>query len=175
MEDLTQFCLSSDRLRLQSISLDYQPSIFSEFTAEITEFMFPEPAATPRDTERFIKDALQQNKRGTDLTIVILKLPDLEFLGVCGVHRIHTDTPEIGIWLKQSAHGHGYGREAVHCLKHWLDQTLDYDYLVYTVDQNNIPSRKIPESLGGKIVRNYEKLSLSGKMLNLLEYWIYKL
>lgn len=174
MEDLTRFCLDSNRLRLRSISLDYTPEIFAEFTTEITEFMFPQPAETVRETEWFIKSAMQQSRRGTDLTVVLLKQTSLEFLGVCGIHRIHTDTPEIGIWLKKSAHGHGYGREAIHCLKDWLDQYLDYKYLVYTVDQHNIPSRKIPESLGGKSVRDYEKLSLSGKMLHLMEYRIYQ-
>lgn len=175
MQDFTQLCLDSDRLRLKSISLDYSLDIFTEFTAEITEYMFPKPAETLRDTERFIKTAVQQAKRSTDLTMVMLKQPNLEFLGVCGVHRIHTLTPEIGIWTKKSAHGHGYGREAVHCLKEWLDQNLDYEYLIYTVDRQNIPSRKIPESLKGKIDRSYEKFSSSGKLLHLIEYRIYKL
>lgn len=175
MQDLTRFCLDSDRLRLQSISLDYAQDICTEFTAEITEFMFPQPINTVRDAERFINDAEQRSKRGISLTAVILKPPTLEFLGVCGIHRLHTETPEIDIWLKKSAHGHGYGREAVHCLKNWLDRTLDYEYLVYTVDRQNIPSRKIPESLGGKVVRGYEKLSLSGRLLDLIEYRIYRL
>lgn len=173
MVDLTTLYLECDRLRLQSISLDYQQDIFLEFTDEITEYMFPKPAETLQETERFIKTAIQQCKRGTDLTFVILKKENREFLGVCGVHRVHTDTPEIGIWTKKAAHGHGYGREAIHCLANWLKQNIDYDYLVYTVDKKNIPSCKIPESLGGRASREFEKLSLSAKMLNLIEYRIY--
>lgn len=173
MLDLTTLCLESDRLRLQPISLDYQQDIFVEFTDEITAYMFPKPAETIQETERFIKTAIQQCKRGTDFTLVILKKENLEFLGVCSIHRIHTDTPEIGIWTKKSAHGHGYGREAIHRLRAWLIQNVDHEYLVYTVDKQNIPSRKIPESLGGKAIREFEKLSLSGKMLHLIEYRIY--
>lgn len=173
MIDFTTLSLESDRLRLQSISLDYKQDIFLEFTTEITEYMFPKPAETIQETDRFIRNAIQQCKRGTDLTFVILKRENLEFLGVCGIHRIHTDTPEIGIWTKKLAHGYGYGREAVHCLRDWLSQNLEYEYLVYTVDKHNILSRKIPESLGGKAVREFQKLSLSTKMLNLIEYRIY--
>ncbi|WAL58673.1 GNAT family N-acetyltransferase [Thermocoleostomius sinensis] len=175
MENLKTVQLESDRLLLKPISLDYQQEIFAEFTAEITRYMYPKPAETLRETARYIKEAMHQRDRGTDLTLVILTKDYQEFLGLCGVHRLHTSTPELEVWTKIAAHGHGYGREAIHCLKQWLDAQLDYEYLVYTVDQRNQSSRKIPESLKGTPVQAFEKLSMSGTILNLMEYHIYKL
>jgi [ribosomal protein S5]-alanine N-acetyltransferase len=174
MDNLETIQLESDRLILKPISLDYQQEIFAEFTADITRYMFPKPAENLQETARYIKDAIQRRDRGTDLTLVILTKTQQEFLGICGAHRLHTSTPELGIWTKKAAHGHGYGREAIHCLKQWLDCQLDYEYLIYTVDQQNLSSRKIPESLKGTPVQAFEKISMSGTILNLMEYRIYR-
>lgn len=98
----------------------------------------------------------------------------LEFLGICEVGAIDTDTPELGIWIKKSAQGNGFGREAIHVLKVWIDKNLEYEYLAYPVEQRNIPSRKIAESLGGKVFREFQQTHLSGNLLDQVEYRIYK-
>ncbi len=136
--------------------------------------MFPKPAKKVNETMRYIRDAIRRRETGTELTFVILKKENGEFLGVCAVHQLHTDTPELGIWTKKSAHGNGYGREAIHCLKAWADENLDYESLSYPVDKRNIPSRKIPESLGGRIVREFRQINLSGNLLDQVEYRIYR-
>lgn len=165
--------LRSDRLLLRGISLEYTDAIFREFTPEVTRYMYPKPAETIHDTMRFIRDSIRQWENGTDLTLVILEKPSQDFLGVCAVHRIHTDTPEFGIWTKQAAWGRGFGREAIHCLKQWVDEHLDYTYLSYPVAKRNIPSRRIPESLGGQVVREFQQMNLSGNLLDEVEYRIY--
>ena len=87
-----------------------------------------------------------------DLTFVVLKKDDEEFLGCCGIHgRENTRTPELGIWIKESAHGRNYGREAVVVACQWALKHIEFEYLIYPVDRNNFPSRKIPESMGGVI------------------------
>ena len=58
---------------------------------------------------------------------------------------------EPGIWLKKDAHGKRYGREAIRIVSNRAVDNLDFDYLVYPVDRDNIPSRKIPESMGGLV------------------------
>ena len=42
----------------------------------------------------------------------------------------------------------------------------------YPVDRRNIPSRRIPESLGGVVKEEYEKENRSGKILDLVCYHI---
>ncbi|UBF27832.1 GNAT family N-acetyltransferase [Kovacikia minuta CCNUW1] len=174
IETLEPGPLESLRLILVPISLKYADIIFQEFTPEITRFMHPKPPEAIGETMRFIRDAIQRMKAGTELTLVILKKENWEFLGVCGIHQIHTETPELGIWTKKTAHGCGYGREAIHCLKTWADENLEYDYLSYPVDKHNIPSRKIPESLGGKVAREYEQMNLSNQVLRVAEYRIFR-
>ncbi|NJR74492.1 MAG: GNAT family N-acetyltransferase, partial [Scytonema sp. CRU_2_7] len=93
-------------------------------------------------------------------------------LGCAGIHELYSKNPVLGIWLKKSAHGQGYGLETIAALKNWADENLDYEYLIYDVDKANIPSRRIAEKLGGQIVREYHKTNLSARVLHILEYRI---
>ncbi|MDZ7955768.1 GNAT family N-acetyltransferase [Nostoc sp. DedQUE09] len=174
MENLEKVSLESKRLILQTISLEHTEDVFREFTSEITIFMYPKPAQSLSETEKIIKEMILQRENHTDLVLVILKKDGLEFLGICEVSAIDTQTPELGIWLKKSAHGHGFGREAIDALKDWVDKNLEYNYLSYPVDKRNIPSRKIAESLGGKVFREFQQINKSGDLLDEVEYRIYK-
>ena len=117
--------------------------------------------------------SIKENKAGTNLQMVVLNKETGDFLGCAGLHKIDEKTPELGIWIKKSAHGHGYGKEAMHALKSWADQNLNYDYILYPVDTRNVVSRRIPESLGGKITREYSLVSETGRKLHMVEYRIY--
>ncbi|MBW4635797.1 MAG: GNAT family N-acetyltransferase, partial [Iphinoe sp. HA4291-MV1] len=156
------------------ISLEYTEDVFREFTSEITTFMYPKPADNISETEKVIKDMIQQRENKTDLVLVILKKDTFEFLGICEVGAIDTETPELGIWRKKSAHGKGFGREAIYALKDWVDKNLEYKYLSYPVEKRNIPSRKIASSLGGKVFREFQQTNKSGNLLDEVEYRIYK-
>lgn len=171
--DNSNTIIETERLRLVPINLSYQEEIFKEFTSEITTYMFPKPADAIAETVAFIESSLQKNQSGTDLQIVVTKKDSGEFLGCGGLHHIDTPTPELGIWIKKSAHGHEFGKETMIALKSWADQNLNYEYIIYPVDKNNFASRRIPEFLGGKITREYKEVGQAGQQLNMLEYRIY--
>ncbi|MBR8834490.1 MAG: GNAT family N-acetyltransferase [Stigonema ocellatum SAG 48.90 = DSM 106950] len=166
--------ISTNRLLLKPISMEYKLDIFAEFTNEITTYMYPCPAKEISETELFINDSIDGMKNENNLILVILKKDSQEFLGCTGIHHLNSKHPEIGIWLKKSAHGNSYGLETVTALQKWAKENLDYEYLVYPVDRENIPSRRIPERLGGQIFREYNKTNLSGRVLHLVEYRIYQ-
>ena len=166
--------IESGRLLLVPISMDYKEEIFKEFTKDITTFMYPKPADDISETEVFINNSLKELEEGSNLQLVVVKKESGEFLGCGGLHKVNTRTPELGIWLKKTAHGNGYGREAMAITKEWADKNLDYEYILYPVAEKNAPSRKIPESLGGKIEREYDSEGLGGNKFYCLEYRIYK-
>jgi RimJ/RimL family protein N-acetyltransferase len=172
--NLSTLTILTNRLLLQPIALKYKAEIFPEFTAEITTFLIASPAKVISETETFINKSLLEMAAGEKLVVVILKKDDQEFLGCSGIHNLNTKYPSLGIWLKKSAHGQGYGLEAITALKQWADDNLDCEYLTYPVDQANIPSRRIPEKLGGQIIREYEVTNMSGRVLNIVEYQIPK-
>lgn len=172
--DLTKVEIQTERLKIIPISTNYAEEIYREFNPEVTRYMYPKPAESLSDTLYFLNIAQQLLLQGEDLSIVILKKGSKEFLGGGGINHVNTPTPQLGIWIKMSAHGNKYGREAVNGLKEWADENLKYDYLTYPVDKSNIASRKIAESLGGVIKKEYTKINKSGNTLDEVEYWIYK-
>lgn len=164
----------SNRVLLKSISLAYKKPIFETFTEDITTYMYPRPAKNIRETRSFIQSCLEGMKNQHELILVILKKDDQEFLGCAGIHRINSQHPEFGIWLKKAAHGNGYGFETVVAMKNWCEENLDCEYFIYPVDEENYPSRRIPQKLGGEVTRTYQRRNLSGRILNIVEYKIPK-
>ena len=172
-ESLINIELATERLLLKPISLKYKEVIFKEFTDKVTIFMWLRSAEDISETEEFIKTSIKGLEKGSNSQLVVLENKSKEFLGCAGLHHIDRKNPELGIWIKESAHGNKYGREAIVGLVNWAEKNLDYDYILYPVDSKNIASRKIPESLGGKIAREYDAKN-NGKNLHLVEYRIYK-
>lgn len=167
--NLSNVEISTNRLLLKPIALEYKEEIFSEFTEKITSYMYPRPAKTIAETEAFIQESIEGLKKGTNLQFVILGKNYQEFLGCAGLHSLDKE-PQLGLWLKKMAHGNKYGLEAITAIKEWADKNLDCKYCIYPVDQRNIASRKIPEALRGKVIRTYEKANQSGNILHILEY-----
>jgi ribosomal-protein-alanine N-acetyltransferase len=77
---------------------------------------------------------------------------------------------EIGLWLKKSAHGNGYGTETVKTLIEFAEAHLDFEYLLYPVDKDNWISKKIPEKLGFIPTRTYEKKKSGTENLHIIEF-----
>jgi RimJ/RimL family protein N-acetyltransferase len=172
MSDLSQVVIESERLRLVPASETYAGDIFEEFTPEVTAYMYPKPPDVIEDTLAFLQQARRELESGEALHLAILTRAAGEFMGMSGLHNLGSRTPELGIWVKLSAHGKGYGREAVTALAAWALANLDFDYLTYPVDRRNLASRRIPEALGGTIEREYEKTNASGAVLDIVEYQI---
>lgn len=165
--------IETENLALRPISLDFKNDMFKEFTTEITTYMFPKAPDEIAETVEFIESGMKKNEEGLDFQASMFLKHNNEFIGNCGIHHINTRKPELGIWVKKSAHGHGYGKEAIVALKKWADENLDYEYILYPVDKDNFASKRIPEFLGGKVSREYEKQNAEGRTLHLIEYRIY--
>lgn len=165
--------IETARLLLVPIGLEHTEDIFNELTAEVTIYMYPKPADDISETEAWIKGARSTMGKGNNIQLVILEKATGEFLGCAGLHGVDKKSPEFGIWTKKSSHGNGYGREAITALFNWACENIDFDYILYPVDKRNVASRKIPESLGGKIKKEYKEKNLAGFELDEVEYHIY--
>ncbi|MFT7506871.1 MAG: ribosomal-protein-alanine N-acetyltransferase [Acidimicrobiales bacterium] len=172
MEMLKNIQIESQRIKLVPLTKKYRTEIFREFSYEITQYMFPKSPESIEETDLFISKCVKDLEKGTDLIMAIVDIQTGDYLGNVGIHKIGTSIPELGIWVKKSAHGNGYGKEAVQLIKLWADKNIKYQYITYPVDINNTPSRKIPESMDGVVVREYDKRSQSGNVLHLVEYRI---
>jgi len=171
--DFSSVVINAERVRLQAISRKFTEEIYQNFTPKITEYMMPAPPAERAETAAFVDSALLGLSRRDDLHLVICLHDDGEFLGICGLYaRGQPNEPELGIWLKNAAHGHGYGLEAITALKKWADSQLEYQRLLFPVDRRNTPSRRIPEELGGRIIAEKKITSMSGTELDVVTFGI---
>lgn len=165
--------ITTTRLALRPVAMQYVEEVNAAMTDAVTKHMYMSRESLAETTEWFEK-TIAKNQAGEQWSALVFDKATDELFGGAGIHHIDTKNPEPGIWLKESAWGHGYGREAIVALKEWADAELDYVYLEYPVVRKNQPSIKIAEFFGGRIEKEYMMDTPSGKKLDLVEYHIYK-
>lgn len=76
------------------------------------------------------------------------------------------NVPELGFALVSSAHGKGYGTEAVTAVLAWGDAHLPSKRTVCLVNEENAPSLRVLEKAG---YRCFERAELNGRPVRFLE------
>jgi len=171
--DLSLVEIETERLKLVPVSRKFARDIFREFTADITRYMVPTPVDHIDEIYAFINTSREKMAVGDQLVMAILETQTGQFSGVCAIHGKEPGvTAELGIWLKKSSQGKKLGLEAITHLVQWARANLVLSNFIYPVDKNNIPSRKIAESLVGIVVTEGQRTSLSGANLN---EWVYRI
>jgi RimJ/RimL family protein N-acetyltransferase len=150
--DLSSVSLSSQRLLLKSFTGDDAREAFLAATPTVARYMSWEPAPSLEAFELIRQSWIPKMRAGTDASLAVRHKPSLEFLGAAGLHNTDAIEPELGIWIKESQHGHGYGREAVAMIIAFAANALGKQAVVYPVVEQNGPSRRLAESLGGTII-----------------------
>ena len=170
--DLRSIAFSSRRLMLRAATLADAADIHAPVTPPLTRFMGWDPAPSLEAFTEVLREWLPKMAVGTDLMLVIRLLSTDEFLGMAGLHGIGSRGPEPGIWIKEAAHGRGYGREAIAALLRWAGPHLGATRFVYPVVEENGPSRRLAESLGGAIIAKRKLRKSSGVILHEVVYRI---
>ena len=140
----------SQRLRLSQFQMKDAPEVFGCITPAIAKFMPWEPPSWSEYVTRCEKrvQAPEPNK----FSFVIRRLDNKECLGMASFEGADSESPELGLWLKESAHGQGFGREVVAALVHWGHAALGKRSFTYPVAVQNTASRRIAEKLHGQII-----------------------
>lgn len=180
--DINKLEIETKHLLLVPTIEKYAQNIFENFDKETTKYMFPKFPEKIEETLIRIDSVLEKRQNWDELQMTFLDKATKEFLGNVGLHNIKTKKPELWIWMKKSAYGKNFWREAVGALIDRANKNLDFEYMIYPVDKDNIPSRKIAESFAGILEKdkNWEetitkKATLDpNKTLNTVVYKIYK-
>lgn len=145
--------IETPRLRLLSISHEYQDVIFQGFTAKVARYLSVKPTNDITDTKVFIDTALQRMRRGEELQCAVVMRKTNEFIGCAGLHDVYVK-PEIGLWIKESYWHQGFGTETVSALQDWAKRCISgHRCFYYSVHVENITSRRIAEKIGGRLVK----------------------
>jgi RimJ/RimL family protein N-acetyltransferase len=142
--------IQSRRLQLSQFQMIDAQEVFGCITPGIAKFMPWEPPSWSEYVSRCEKRvrAPEPNK----FSFVIRRSDNSECLGMASVEGTDSVSPELGLWLKESAHGQGFGREVVAALIEWGHGTLGKQSFIYPVAVQNAASRRIAESLRGEII-----------------------
>lgn len=154
--DLDEIHIESERLSIRPFSADDADAAFRCITPSLTRFMSWDPPASREDFDRIWQGWLPTIADGTDFVFAIRQRGDGSFLGLVGLHRVRNTTPELGIWIREDFHKQGFGREAVGLVARWASLALGIESFTYPVAEENSPSCRIAESLGGVIVERRE-------------------
>ncbi len=172
--DLSQITIETERLRLVPGTVDFAEKIFLEYRDPVIQYMNYGPPESLEILRDRMKHRETEMKEGIQLFMAVLLKESGEFLGCMALEDLKEENPEMGGWLKKSAHGYGYGREAAAALKQWAQENLQYDHILWPCATANTSSCKLAESLGGKIHREYEKKTARGTVWPFVDYWIPK-
>lgn len=170
--NLSNVSILTKRLKIIPTNELYAQKIFDELTPTVATYLSFDPSGKIEDTLIFIRTSQEKIIKGVDMPVVVLDKNTGEFIGCSGLHKLDTKKPELGIWIKQSAQKKGYGKEIIQGLIDWAEEHLDFEYLIYPVVKDNLPSRKLIESLGGVLSGSQIYTSPSGKVLDEVEYRI---
>jgi RimJ/RimL family protein N-acetyltransferase len=144
--------IRSPRLQLSQFQLRDAPEVFKCITPSIAKFMPWEPPSWSEYLARCEKR--EQAPEPNQFPFVIRRFDNNECLGMASFEDADSVSPELGLWLKESAHGQGFGREVVGALVEWGRATLGKTSFLYPVAVQNTASRRIAESLHGEIIGN---------------------
>lgn len=166
----TTLTFSSDRLKFIIVNEQYVDDIFRELTPTVAKFLPFIPAQKKEDTFGFVAYSLAQLEKQQDITLLATDRQTGEFIGCCGIHDIKEESISLGIWLKESASGKGYGTEIIKALEQFVFDQMTVDYLIYNVEQDNKGSINIAEKLGYTYYNSFVRNISEEKVLHMLQY-----
>jgi RimJ/RimL family protein N-acetyltransferase len=168
--DLSQTCITSARLTLRAFTAADAAESFAEANARIAKFMSWNPPAYETEYRTIWQKSLADMKAGSQLSLVIRLTGTSEFIGLTGLEPADSDLLETGVWIKESAQGRGYGREAVAAVIEWASAVFHPSGFLWPVVDENMPSRRLAEALGGKIIGTRQRQKAGDKSRMLLLY-----
>lgn len=164
--------LRTERLVIQPFRDEFLEDYYREFTDEITRYQYPDAFPDLEAARSLVHEFVADMERGNMLELVILT-PNGEFLGSMEAFGLMEETPEVGLWLKSSAHGKGYGYEALKALLDYLITKGAYKHYIYEVDVRNLPSIRLVEKFAFEKGGCEDVVTESGKKLRLQAYHIF--
>ena len=144
--------IQTPRLQLCQFQITDAAEVFACITPAITRYMRWDPPSWSEYIARCEERVRAPNPN--TLSFVIRRRDTGECLGMTGLEDLDQPSPELGLWLKESAHGQGFGREVVAALIDWAHASLHKDSFIYPVAVQNTASRRIAEGLHGEIIEH---------------------
>ncbi|RLM16828.1 GNAT family N-acetyltransferase [Gibbsiella quercinecans] len=149
--DLSQCRLNTDRLLIAPFTAADAEEVYQAITPTLTRYMNFEPSPSPEEFANVWQGWLPLIREGEEAIFIARLCGSKQFVGMVGAHNLQSKTPELGVWVAESLHNQGYGREMVRAVAAWASERYHPKHFVYPVAEQNTASRRIAEALGGVI------------------------
>ncbi len=165
--------IRTERLRIESLDIQYLKDYFDGFNKEITKFQWPDPFPDMDSARNVLQGFLNEMKRGESLYFSVLS-GSASFLGSVEIHGLIEDRPELGIWIVAGEQNKGYAKEALCAVLDYVRSKYDKKVFFYEADIRNKASMKLLHKLESDyeiIKHEFEAVTTdSGKELELQGY-----
>ena len=142
----------SQRLSIEPFCEQDAVDSFPCITPSLTRYMSWEPPASLEEYAQVWGRWLPAIADGSDIVFTVRERVGARFIGLVGLHHTGSETPELGIWVREDKHGLGFGGEAVRAVVQWASQWVAAKHFIYPVAMQNRASRRIAEALGGVVI-----------------------
>ena len=166
------FALCTPRLRLVPLAPEHFAAYYQGMDAAVTRYQYPDPFPSLEAAQELLSSFCRLHREGRGLFLAVLDAVSGGFLGAVEISDADTETPEIGLWLCVSAHGKGYGSEALAAVLDFCRRQLPCPYLLYEVDRRNAASIHLAQKFGAHSHGCAEVVTPSGKTLQLEQFHI---
>jgi RimJ/RimL family protein N-acetyltransferase len=170
--DLSQPLITSARLTLRAFTAADSPETFAETNDRIAKYMSWNARFSEKAFRAIWQGHISSMKAGKELHLVIRLTITNEFLGRADLHPADATLLETGVWIKESARGHGYGWEAVAAVIKWAGEKFHPSGFLWPVVDENAPSRRLAEALRGEIIGTRQRHKAGDEDRTLLLYRI---
>ncbi len=106
--------ITTSRLYIEPINKVYMQEIFSEKNnPEVNQYLAQKSATSIEQLENWIDATIIRNNQKDIIQLQVSKKDTAEFVGMSVIRNPQTTEVELGLWLKQSVRGKGYGKELI--------------------------------------------------------------
>ncbi len=170
--DFRTVMLQTERMLLRSFVPGDAAEIFAHAFPAVSHYLADRSAPTPESFETLWRAWLEDLANGREATLVARDANTFEFLGVVGLHfTLHAEA-EVGVWIKDSASGRGFGLEAVAAMIAWARRELGVGSVLFAAAESSESSRRIAEQAGGSPVGHRMQRHPSGTTTAMVVYRI---
>lgn len=160
--------IRGNRITITPVKIEDSPIYYKEFNEEITKYQFAKPFESIDEAKSLINNFIElRHENISEMLIIRDELNN--FVGSIEVYNLHSEYPEVGIWICKEKRNKGYGKEALDIIKDHLYENNGIKGLIYEADIRNEPSLKLIQKFNN-LKMDYNEVTENGKTLKLEKY-----
>ena len=138
--------MTNTGMKIVPFDMKYLNDYYNGFNEEITKYQWPDPFSSLDDAKDVLQEFLHETERDETLLFAVVDSDD-RLIGSVEMHGLSGNCPELGVWIKESEQGKGYGYQALRYILHYAHEKYGKTEFFYEADVRNTGSTKLLNKL----------------------------